>query len=90
MINECGAVGGMRTERQNLRSRRKTVPVLFCPLQIPHDLTWDQIQVAKVRSCQLTTFTTAHPTPVWFQYFQFYSYDGLLFLLKSTVFLPQL
>jgi hypothetical protein len=31
MINECGAVGEMRTGRRNGRTRRKYVPVPRCP-----------------------------------------------------------
>jgi hypothetical protein len=36
--DECGAVGGM-IGRGNRSTRRKPVPVLLCPPQIPHDLT---------------------------------------------------
>jgi hypothetical protein len=41
MINKCGAVGEMKTGRENQSSHRKFVPVPFCPPQIPHDQTWD-------------------------------------------------
>jgi hypothetical protein len=37
MINEYGAVGGMRTGRGS--TRRKPAPVAHCPPQIPYDLT---------------------------------------------------
>jgi hypothetical protein len=33
MINECGAVGGMRTGRGNRRILRKSAPVPFHPME---------------------------------------------------------
>jgi hypothetical protein len=39
MINECGAVGGIRIRRENRGARRKPVSVSFGSPQIPHDLT---------------------------------------------------
>jgi hypothetical protein len=42
MINEYGAVGGMRIGRGNGITRRKPAQVPLCPPQIPHDLTWDR------------------------------------------------
>jgi hypothetical protein len=33
---------------------RKPVPAPFCPLQIPHDLTWDRTRAAEVGSRRLT------------------------------------
>jgi hypothetical protein len=41
MSNEYGAVGGMRIGRGSQSTPRKPAAVPFCPLQIPHDLTWD-------------------------------------------------
>jgi hypothetical protein len=41
MINEYGAVHGMRIGRGNRITRRKPVSETLRPLQIPHDLTWD-------------------------------------------------
>jgi hypothetical protein len=38
MINECGAVSGMRIGRGNRTTRRKKHAVPLCPLQITHDL----------------------------------------------------
>jgi hypothetical protein len=38
MINEYGAVGGMRIGRGNRITRRKFAPVPLCPPQIPNDL----------------------------------------------------
>jgi hypothetical protein len=52
--DECGAVGGMRIGKGNRSTRRKTAPVPFCPLKIPHYLTWAQTQTAAVVSQRLT------------------------------------
>jgi hypothetical protein len=41
MINECAAVGGMRTGRGNRNTQEKTRLDALYPAQIPHDLTWD-------------------------------------------------
>jgi hypothetical protein len=38
--DECGAVGGMRSERGNRSTHRKPTPVPLSPPQIPHDLIW--------------------------------------------------
>jgi hypothetical protein len=46
MINECGAVGGLRIGRGNGSTRREPDPVPLCPPQIPHDLTLDRTQGA--------------------------------------------
>jgi hypothetical protein len=51
MVNEFGAVGGMRTEWGNSSTWRKPSPVLLCPSQIPHDLP----QAAVVGSRRLNT-----------------------------------
>jgi hypothetical protein len=45
---KCGVISGMHV-RGNQSTRRKPALVLFCPLQIPHDLIQAQTQVAKVR-----------------------------------------
>jgi hypothetical protein len=37
---DCGAVGGMKIGKGTRSTRRKPAPVLLCPPQIPHDLTW--------------------------------------------------
>jgi hypothetical protein len=47
--DEYGAVGGM-SGRGNRSTRRKPAPVLPCPQQIPHVLTWAQTQAATVGS----------------------------------------
>jgi hypothetical protein len=43
----------------------KTVPVPFCPLKIPHDLTWSQTQAAEVVSRWLTTACQCHGPRVY-------------------------
>jgi hypothetical protein len=45
--DECGAVGGM-SGRRNRSTRRKPAPLLLCPPQIPHDLTWAQTRATGV------------------------------------------
>jgi hypothetical protein len=46
--DECGAVGGMRTDRGNRSTRRKLAPTLLCPPQIPYDLTSDRTRAGAV------------------------------------------
>jgi hypothetical protein len=45
MINEYGAVNGMRS------TRRKPAPLSLCPPQIPDDLTWDLTRTAAMGNC---------------------------------------
>jgi hypothetical protein len=40
MINECGAVGGVKIGKENRSFRRKSISVPRYPPQIPHNLTW--------------------------------------------------
>jgi hypothetical protein len=40
MIDDYGAVAGMRIGRGNASTWKKAAPVSFCPPQIPYDLTW--------------------------------------------------
>jgi hypothetical protein len=42
MVNEYGAVGGMRIDRGNRCTRTKPAPVPFCPQQIQHNITRDR------------------------------------------------
>jgi hypothetical protein len=51
--DECGASGRM-IGRGNRTTRRKTVPVSLCPLQIPHEPNSAQTRAAAVRSQRLT------------------------------------
>jgi hypothetical protein len=42
MINDYGTVNRMKIGTGNRSILRKFASVLFCPLQIPLDLTWDR------------------------------------------------
>jgi hypothetical protein len=57
-VCECVAVGGT-LGRGNRNTHRKPAPVLLCPPQIPHNLTWARTRVAAVG--RLTSWTTARP-----------------------------
>jgi hypothetical protein len=46
--DEYGTVGGMIIGRGNGSTRKKPAPVLLCPPQIPHDLTWARARAAAV------------------------------------------
>jgi hypothetical protein len=48
MINECGAIGGMRTDGENGSTGRKPGLVPLCPPQISHDLIGDRNWAAMV------------------------------------------
>jgi hypothetical protein len=48
--DECGAIGRMRTGRENQSTRRKPVPVPLTPPQIPHNLTWVRTQTTTVET----------------------------------------
>jgi hypothetical protein len=37
MVDEYGAIGGLRIGRGNRSTRRRTAPVSLCPPQIPHN-----------------------------------------------------
>jgi hypothetical protein len=54
MINEYGAVDGMRIGKRNRSTRRTPAPVPLCPLQIPHDLTSDRTRGVAEGSRRLT------------------------------------
>jgi hypothetical protein len=51
MIDECGAVGGMRIGRGNRGTWRKPAQVPLCPPQIPHDPTWARTRATNRLSC---------------------------------------
>jgi hypothetical protein len=59
--DECGALGGMRTDRRNRSTRRKPAPVPLCVPQIPHDLTWTRTRVARVGRRRLTAWRMDRP-----------------------------
>jgi hypothetical protein len=54
MIDDYGAVGGMKIGRGSRSTRSKPAPVPLCPPQIPHDLTWNRTRAAAVGSQRLT------------------------------------
>jgi hypothetical protein len=51
---DCATIAGMKIGRGKRSTPRKPAPVLLCPPQIPHDLTWAQIWAAAMGSQQLT------------------------------------
>jgi hypothetical protein len=58
MIDEYGAVGGMRIDRGNRSTGWKHSPVLLWP---PHDLTWGRTCAAAVGSQRLIAWSTGVP-----------------------------
>jgi hypothetical protein len=69
--DEYGAVGGMKIGRGNWSARRKPVPVLLFPPQIPHDLTGARTRAAvvgsRLQSCgrMITTLSVAEAVVAW-------------------------
>jgi hypothetical protein len=59
MIDDYGAVGGMRIGRGNRSTRRKPAPVPLCPPQILHYMNWDRSRAAAVGSQRLSIYGTA-------------------------------
>jgi hypothetical protein len=59
MIDECGAVYGMRIGRGNWNAQRKHSPILLCPPQIPYGLTCDRTQAAALGSRRITVWAMA-------------------------------
>jgi hypothetical protein len=57
---ECGAVGGMRIDRENQSIERKPAPMPLFPQQIPRDFTWDRTRAAAVGSRRLTAPAMTH------------------------------
>jgi hypothetical protein len=53
IINEYGAVGGMRADRGNRSTWRNPTPAPPCPPYISRDLTWDRTQAAALGSRRL-------------------------------------
>jgi hypothetical protein len=56
LINEYGAVERGRIFKGDRNIRRNTIPVPFCPPQIPHDLTWARNLIAAIGSWHLAGF----------------------------------
>jgi hypothetical protein len=52
--DECGAIDGMKIDRENRSTRRKPEPAPLCPLQIPHEQTRVRTRAAAVGSQRLT------------------------------------
>jgi hypothetical protein len=46
IVDECGAVGGMRIGRGNRNTREKSAPLPLCLPRIPYDLTWARTRTA--------------------------------------------
>jgi hypothetical protein len=46
--DKCGAVSGIRIDRENRSTRIKPAPVALCPPQIPHDLNRARTRAAAV------------------------------------------
>jgi hypothetical protein len=63
--DECGAVGGMRIGRGNLRTRIKLAPAPRCPQQMPHDLTRVRTRAAAVGSRRLTALLPTNLSTPW-------------------------
>jgi hypothetical protein len=61
MIDEDGAIGGMKIGRGNRSAQRKPAPVSLWPPQIPHDLTLDRTRATAMRSRRLTAWAMPRP-----------------------------
>jgi hypothetical protein len=55
VMDESGAVRGMKIGRGNLTTRRKPAPGPLSPPQILHELTWDRTRGSAVGSWRLTS-----------------------------------
>jgi hypothetical protein len=53
MINECGAVGGIRIGRWDRSTLRKPALASFRPLEITHDLACDGTRATSVENQRL-------------------------------------
>jgi hypothetical protein len=63
MIDQYGAIGGMRISRGNRSPLRKSAPLPLCPPQIPLNLTWDWTWATVMGSRWLTASAVAWPMP---------------------------
>jgi hypothetical protein len=57
--DDCGAIGGMKIDRGNRSTRRKSAPAPLCPPQIPHVLTRARSRAAAVGSRRLPAWAMA-------------------------------
>jgi hypothetical protein len=55
MINEYGAIGGMRIDKGDWNMCSKPAPLPRCPPHIPHDLAYNLIWAAAVRGLSSVT-----------------------------------
>jgi hypothetical protein len=58
---DCGAIGEMKIDKGNRRTRRKPIAVSLCTPQIPHDPTRARTRAATVGSQRLTAWAMARP-----------------------------
>jgi hypothetical protein len=61
MINEYGAVDGMKVDWGNWSTRRKPIPMAYCSTQILYDLTYTEPRTSAVWSRRLTAWAIALP-----------------------------
>jgi hypothetical protein len=61
MIDDCGAIGGMKIGRGNRSTRIKPAPAPLCPPQITHDQAQSRTRVAAVGIQRLTAWPMARP-----------------------------
>jgi hypothetical protein len=59
IIEEHGAVRGMMTGKGTRSTLTKPVPIIFCPLQIPHDMPMDQTRTTAVGKKTIIFIVTA-------------------------------
>jgi hypothetical protein len=57
VVDDCRAVGGIIIGTRNRTTPKKPAPMLLCPPQIIHDLTWDRTRAAAVGSRRLIART---------------------------------
>jgi hypothetical protein len=55
IVDECGAVGGMKIGRETELLGENLPPVQICPPHIPHDLTWARTRATEVGSRRLAS-----------------------------------
>jgi hypothetical protein len=80
MINECGAIGGMRIGECNRSTQTKSAQVLLCPSRIAHYLTWDRTRAATVEGRVVTPFSKGKIGNSWDKWLFFVNvneYPGL-------------
>jgi hypothetical protein len=68
MINEYGAIGGMKIGRRSLSTLRELALVPLCPPQIPHDSTWaaDSLIKSSINVLQVISLLLCFVSPITF------------------------